>query len=89
MKHRIAIFGLMLVAVGAVLLFGRQWVATSESTLIRVEHVTKPLAAAPAERAEPPPIVEAATPGATPTATPAAPGGTFRGRVIDAVTPSL
>lgn len=86
MKHRIAIFGLMLVAIGAVLLFGRQWVATSESPLIKVEHVTKPLAAAPAERAEPPPIVETATPPPTPNATAPAPGGVFRGRVIDAVT---
>ena len=32
MKHRIAIFGLVLLVVGAALLFGRQWTSTSEPT---------------------------------------------------------
>jgi hypothetical protein len=86
MKHRIAVFGLILVAIGAVLLLGRHLLTTSESTLIKVEHVAKPVAAAPAERAEPTPVVEATTPSTTPNATAGAPGGTFRGRVIDAAT---
>jgi hypothetical protein len=84
MKHRIAIFGLVLVAIGAVLLFGHQWTATSESTLIQVEHVSP--VETPVTRDEPPPITEAATANTEPTATATAPGGTFRGQVIDAVT---
>lgn len=86
MKHRIAISGLVLLAIGAVLWFGRQWSSTSETTLIKVEPVTKRPVELPADRAEPPPAAEAATPDTAPTTTAAAPSGTFRGRVIDAVT---
>ncbi len=86
MKHRIAIFGLLLLALGALLLFSRPWIATNESGLIEAEPVTKPLAAAPGQQPETPPVAAAATAEATPSATAAAPGGTFRGRVLDAVT---
>lgn len=86
MKHRIAVFGLVLLAIGAVLLFERQWTSTSETTLIKVEPVTKQPVELSADRAEPPPVAEAATANTTPTTTAAAPGGTFRGRAIDAVT---
>ena len=86
MKHRIAVFGLVLLAIGAALLFGRQWSSSTESTLIEVEPVTRQAVEPTVERAEPPPVAEAATANATPTATAAAPGGTFRGRAIDAVT---
>jgi hypothetical protein len=86
MKQRIAVFGLVLLAIGAALVFGRQWSSTSETTLIKVEPVTKQPVELSADRAAPPPAAEAATANTTPTTTVAAPGGTFRGRVIDAVT---
>jgi hypothetical protein len=85
MKHRIAIFGLVLLAIGAALLFGRQWSSSTESTLIEVEPVTKQPVAPTVDSAEPPPVAEA-TATTAPNATAATPGGTFRGRVIDAVT---
>src|SRR5688572_27531991 len=85
MKHRIAIFGLVLLAIGAALWFGRQWSSSTESTLIEVEPVTKQPVAPTVDSAEPPPVAEA-TATTAPNATAATPGGTFRGRVIDAVT---
>jgi hypothetical protein len=85
MKHRIAVFGLVLLAIGAALLFGRQWSSSPESTLIEVEPVTRQPVEPTVERAEPPPVAEA-TAITAPNATAAAPGGTFRGRAIDAVT---
>jgi hypothetical protein len=85
MRHRIAIFGLVLLAIGAVLLFGRQWSSTSESTHIEVEPVTKQPVEPTVDLPEPPPVAQA-TATTAPNATAAAPGGTFRGRVIDAVT---
>jgi hypothetical protein len=85
MKHRIAIFGLVLLAVGALLLFARQWTSTTETTLIEKESVAKQSVEPTIDRAEPPPVAEAPATTA-PKLTAAAPGGTFRGRVIDAVT---
>ncbi len=85
MKHRIAVFGLVLLAIGAALLFGRQWSSSTESTLIEVEPVTRQPVEPTVERAEPPPVAEA-TANTTPNTTAAAPGGTFRGRAIDAAT---
>ena len=85
MKHRIAIFGLVLLAIGAVLLFGRQWTSTSEATLIKMEPAAQPAVAPTADRADPPSIAGSATPGPTASTTAAAPSG-FRGRVVDAVT---
>jgi hypothetical protein len=85
MKHRIAVFGLVLLAIGAALLFGRQWSSSTESALIEVEPVTRQPVEPTVEWAEPPPVAEA-TVNATPNATAATPGGTFRGRAIDAVT---
>jgi hypothetical protein len=85
MRHRIALFGLLLLAIGAVLLFGRQWSSSTESTPIKVEPVTKQPVEPTVGQAEPPLVAEAAATTA-PNATAAAPGGTFRGRVIDAVT---
>ncbi len=85
MKRRIAIFGLVLLAIGAALLFGRQWSSSTESTLIEAEPVTKQPVEPTVERAEPPPVAEATAITAL-NATAATPGGTFRGRAIDAVT---
>ncbi len=85
MKHRIAIFGLVLLAIGAVLSFGRQWTSTSEATLIKMEPAAQPAVAPTADRADPPSIAGSATPGPTASTTAAAPSG-FRGRVVDAVT---
>jgi hypothetical protein len=85
MKHRIAIFGLVLLVIGAVLLFGRQWTSTSEATLIKVEPAAQPVVAPTADRADPPPIAESSTPEPVADTTAAAPSG-FRGRVVDAVT---
>jgi hypothetical protein len=85
MKHRIAIFGWVLLAIGALLLFGRQWSSTSEATLIKAEPVTKQPVEPAVDRAEPPPVA-AGTATTAPNDTAAAPGGIFRGRAIDAVT---
>jgi hypothetical protein len=85
MKHRIAVFGLALLAIVAALLSGRQWSSSTESTLIEVEPVAKQPVEPTVDSAEPPPVAEA-TATTAPTATAAAPGGTFRGRAIDAVT---
>jgi hypothetical protein len=85
MKHRIAIFGLVLLAIGAALLFGRQWSSSTESTLIEMKPVAQQPVEPTVDRVEPPPVAEA-TANTAPNATAAAPGGTFRGRAIDAVT---
>ena len=85
MKHPIAVFGLVLLAIGAALLFGRQWSSSTESTLSKAEPVTQQPVEPTVDRAEPPPVA-AATATAAPNAPAAAPGGTFRGRAIDAVT---
>lgn len=85
MKHRIAISGLALVAIGAVLLFGHRWSSTSEPILTQLEQVTHPVELS-AARPETPPVAEAAPVSSATNTTAAAPGGTFRGRVIDAVT---
>jgi hypothetical protein len=76
---------LLLVAIGAALMFGQQWSSSTGSTLIKLEPVTKQPVEPRGDRAEPPPVAEA-TADTAPNATAAAPGGTFRGRVIDAVT---
>jgi hypothetical protein len=85
MKHRIALFGLILLAIGALLLFGQRWSSSIESTLNKAEPVTQQSVEPTVDRVEPPPVAEA-TANTAPNATAAAPGGTFRGRVVDAVT---
>jgi hypothetical protein len=85
-KHRRYIFLVIaLLAGGALLLLGRQWSSPTESTLIKVDPVRKQPAEPTIDRAEPAPVAEA-TAATAPNATAAAPGGIFRGRVIDAVT---
>src|SRR5688572_16904829 len=84
MKHRIAVFGLILVAIGAALMFGHQWSSMREPDALAEQPVAQEVVSPPAKPVEPV-AIEAATPGATAATTPEA-GGTFRGRVIDAVT---
>src|SRR5688572_18391155 len=85
-KHRRFFFLVIaLLAGGALLLLGRQWSSSTESTLIKVDQVTKQSVERIVDPGEPPPVAEA-TATTAPNATAAAPGGTFRGRAIDAVT---
>lgn len=82
-KHRwFTILGALL-ACGVLLLLGRQWVSTSSQQVpaaasVTASQVTEPKPETPASTS-----VEIAPTAAAP---PAAAGGTFRGRVIDAVT---
>lgn len=84
--RRLILIGLVLVAAGALLLFGRQWMSMTEPTSIKAESPTRQLIEPTVDRAEPPPVAAAATPDNAPTTTAAGPNGTFRGRVVDAVT---
>jgi hypothetical protein len=84
--RRLIVLGLALLAVGALLLFGRQWISTPEPTNTAVNSTTRQLVEPKAEGAEPPPVAEPATPDTTTNTTAAASGNIFRGRVVDAVT---
>jgi hypothetical protein len=82
-KHRrLILLGVVLVAVGFVLLVWRPWISTTVPTPV-VEKTEKPPLAEPIANHAEPPRVEAAAPASTPAS---AEGGTFRGRVLDAAT---
>ena len=85
-KHRRFFFLVIaLLAGGALLLLGRHWTSTPEPHALQAQAPTQQSVEPTIDRAEPPQVVEAIA-TAAPKATAAAPGGTFRGRVIDAVT---
>jgi Carboxypeptidase regulatory-like domain len=82
-KHRrFILLGIALVAGTGLLLLGRQWISTTESTPVPPQATAQQVVA---PTADPPPIAEASTPEPVADATAAAPSG-FRGRVVDAVT---
>ena len=82
-KHRrFILLGIALLAGGALLLLGRQWLSTTESTPVPPQATAQQVVA---PTADPPPITESSTPEPVADATTAAPSG-FRGRVVDAVT---
>src|ERR1044072_4572809 len=83
--RRVVIFGLVVIVGGVLLLFGREWSSTSTPTPIPEKSPTPQLVVEPAiDRAESA-RVKATAPTTTP-ATPSTDSGTFRGRVVDAVT---
>ena len=87
-KHRRTLLvALVLLAGGALLLFGRQWTSEPERIVVQAELPTHQAAEPRPEKAEPV-AVEAAAPSAPPPSAPPAvePATGFRGRVIDAVT---
>jgi hypothetical protein len=85
-KHRrFILLGIALLAGGALLLLGRDWTSTPEPHALQAQAPTQQPVERIVDPGEPPPVAEA-TATTAPNATAAAPGGTFRGRAIDAVT---
>ena len=83
-RRRLILLGLVLLACGALLLLGREWMSVPDSAPVSATTSTTQLAEPQPDNVEPPTIEAAAPNMAAPPSSPDATG--FRGQIIDAVT---